>query len=277
MKVLITGASGHLAKTVARELGECDLVYLTTSKAQANSQTHFLWNPQRSEIDGRCVDGVTHVVHLAGKSIKSRWTEANKRAILSSRVDGARLIFEACKERGVELESFVSAGGVAVYGDGWLSGVCREWEAAAERFREIGARVVVMRLPVLIDKESSFVRTVKPAARLGLAVSFGSSAMKFPWAHTKDVARFVRHAIENQTNGSYPLIAAEPTQGELQKVLARNWAGLAVGLTVPAFLVKIAFGAKSEILLTEHRINLEVTQNTGFKFLLVDLSSALNE
>lgn len=277
MKILITGAGGHIAKILAEELDGCSLVFLTTRKNKADGKKFFYWNPERGEIDSHCVRGVSHVVHLAGKSINSRWTKANKSAIRSSRIDGARLIFETCKAESIQLESFISAGGLAVYGDGWLSEVCRDWEAAAYIFEELGARSVVMRLPVLINKNSSFVKTVKPAARLGMAVSFGRKDMRFPWAHTRDVARFVAFAIENKLQGAFPLIAAEPTQGELQKTMARKWAGFALALILPASIVKLIFGEKSEILLTEHDVNLSATLQSGFKFIFFDLSNALDE
>lgn len=277
MKVLITGAGGHLAKWVERELEGYNVVYLTTRKEKADGKRLFHWNPSNQEIDSRSLSGVQHVVHLAGKSINSRWTDTNKRAIRESRIRGAQLIFNTLKDSDQTISSFISAGGIAVYGDGWLSEVCRDWEDAARKFSELGARTVVMRLPVLIDKNSAFIKTVKPAARFGLAVSFGSKYMKFPWVHTRDVARFVKYAIESNTHGEFPLVAKEPTQGELQKVMARKWAGFHLGATVPSYLTQLIFGAKSEILLSEHDVITEDLLKTEFKFLLLDLNAALDE
>ena len=110
-----------------------------------------------------------------------------------------------------------------------------------------------------------------------MAVSFGRKDMRFPWAHTRDVARFVAFAIENKLHGAFPLIAAEPTQGELQKTMARKWAGFALCITLPASIVKLIFGEKSEILLTEHDVTVSATLQSGFKFIFFGLSNALDE
>ena len=133
MKILITGAGGHIAKILGKSDG-CSLVFLTTRKTKQMARNFSTGTLSVVRLTVAVFAGVSHVVHLAGKSINSRWTKANKCAIRST-TDGAKLIFEI-KAESIQ-ESFISAGGVAVYGDGWLSEVCRDWEAAAYIFEEL--------------------------------------------------------------------------------------------------------------------------------------------
>ena len=45
-------------------------------------------------MDAAALEGVDVVVHLAGESIGSRWSESKKAAIMESRRDGTRLVAE---------------------------------------------------------------------------------------------------------------------------------------------------------------------------------------
>lgn len=266
-----------LAKSVVKELGEqWDLVYLTTRKSKADGKTFFYWNTQTGEIDSRCVNGVKHILHLAGFSINKRWTKSNKRLILDSRVNGARLLFECCKTKSLDIESFITASGAAVYGEGFLAEVCKSWEAEADKFSTLGSRVVKLRLPVLISRESGFIKTVKMGARWGAAVSFGRNEQEFPWAHPKDVARFISCSIERKLHGAFDIVASIHRQDELQKEIANYFAGFSVGIRIPKWMVKMIFREKSSILLDEHKINIMHTQETGFKFLVLKVNQALD-
>ena len=53
------------------------------------------WDPQAGSLDLAALEGVDAVVHLAGESIASRWTEERKRRIRESRVKGTRLVAES--------------------------------------------------------------------------------------------------------------------------------------------------------------------------------------
>lgn len=276
-KILITGAGSMLAKSVAEELGgQWGLVYLTTRKSKADGKKFFYWNTQTGEINEHCMNGVVHILHLAGFSINSRWSEENKKLIRESRVAGARMLFKCCKSKGIKVDSFTTASGAAVYGEGFLADVCKSWEEEADRFSNMGARVVKLRLPVLISKNSGFINTVKMGARWGVAVSFGRREMEFPWAHPKDVARFISFAFKKKLEGAFDIVASIPTQEELQKEVVKHFAGFSVGVRIPAAMVRIIFGEKSSLLLDEQKLNVLLTRDIGFKFLIEDLNQALN-
>src|SRR4029450_4410704 len=100
------------------------------------------------------------VVHLAGRSIGAlRWTAKGKREIQQRRVAGPRLLAETRAGLASGPRVLVSSSGVHFYGDrgdellteasqpgqGFLAGVCRDWEAAGDPARAAGLRGVHVR------------------------------------------------------------------------------------------------------------------------------------
>ncbi|MFY7848541.1 MAG: NAD-dependent epimerase/dehydratase family protein, partial [Bacteroidia bacterium] len=81
-RILITGASGLIATTLAKRLTELgfECVFLSANKRRKGEQNYFYWNISTGELDERCLDGVDSIVHLAGAGISDKaWTTANKK------------------------------------------------------------------------------------------------------------------------------------------------------------------------------------------------------
>ena len=103
------------------------------------------WDPDSRTIDASVLSGSDAIVHLAGENIASgRWTPARKQRIHDSRVNGTKLIAETISRMDPPPQVLVSASAIGYYGDrgsevlseespsgrGFLSEVCRQWEAA---------------------------------------------------------------------------------------------------------------------------------------------------
>ena len=89
--VLITGANGMLARSLAKSLDSNYTVRFLTRKV--TRQNEFKWDIKLKYIDPEALKDVNHIIHLAGSSVaEKRWTLKRKRDIYSSRVDSAQLI-----------------------------------------------------------------------------------------------------------------------------------------------------------------------------------------
>ena len=85
MKVLITGATGSIGKSIVKQCLEQDIAvhFLTTSKDKIENSSFyqgFYWNPNKGEIDVACIKGVDAIINLAGSTIAQRWTDAKKKS-----------------------------------------------------------------------------------------------------------------------------------------------------------------------------------------------------
>ncbi len=296
MKVLLTGASGLLGKAIKKRLeDEGHSVNILVRKINTASKNDYLWDIQQNYIDEKAFDGIDSIVHLAGSSIFTRWTQENKAEIISSRVDSAALLKQYVAKAGLCLKSYVSASGINYYGsftsdkilsenDGiiqndFLSTVCDKWEQSADEFSEVSERVIKLRISPVFSKNGGSLEQLLKITNLNLASSLGSGNQWFPWIHINDLANLFVYAIENENiDGSYNAVADDiPTNKELMKKLARAKKKLFIPISVPSFLLKLALGEMSEMLLQGTRASNEKIKKEGFVFQFSSLDKAISD
>src|SRR5829696_8421786 len=95
MRVLVTGATGLIGKTLCRVLSDegCEIVVLSRRPESAQivpNARAFRWNPEVETPPVEAWEGVEAVIHLAGEPVASRWTDEQKRRIRDSRLKGTR-------------------------------------------------------------------------------------------------------------------------------------------------------------------------------------------
>lgn len=266
-KVLITGANGSLAKRVKENLLSkgYEVVTLTSSKKSADNKSVFFWDIFSKEIQKKALENCQHIVHLSGFGIINPWTESNKKLMYDSRITAAKLLYDKCKEFGVSPKTFVSASAMGFYGhsssqefketdspsNDWLSNMCVDWENAAEEFKNLGSRVVQMRISLLLAKDTGFLQPTALSMQLGLGVVFGKGSQPFEWIHIDDAAKFVEHAIENNhVSGPYNLASPQKfSQYEFMKHLRRKIAKYSLLIKLPKWVLSFLFGDRSTILI----------------------------
>ena len=163
-RVLVSGASGLIGSALLPAL-QTSGYEVTRLVRGAPSSRDVAWDPSRP-LAPQSVSGFDAVIHLAGESIVGRWTEAKKRRIRESRVQGTRNLAEALAAAPQRPRVLISASAIGYYGDrgeevlredsasgvDFLSEVCREWEAAAEPATKAGIRTVQMRFGVGLSR-----------------------------------------------------------------------------------------------------------------------------
>ena len=98
MKFLITGGTGNIGSFLIEEILSrgYSVNYLTRNQSKIKHSPNlngFFWDIDEQIIDQKCLDGITHIVHLSGESISKRWTKDRKKKILSSRLLTTKLLF----------------------------------------------------------------------------------------------------------------------------------------------------------------------------------------
>jgi len=236
--------------------------------------------------------GIDAVVHLAGESIaEGRWTSERKRRILESRQKGTHLLAEKIAGLAEPPSVMVSASAIGYYGDRgnellteesepgtmFLSGVCKEWEAAAQPAREAGVRVVHPRFGIVLSTEGGALGTTLPIFKLGGGGKIGSGRQYWSWVTLDDVVGAIVHAINMDTlSGPVNVVAPDPpTNAEYTRVLGRVL-GRPTFFAVPAPAIRIVLGGMADnLLLASARVEPAKLEETGYEYRHPELEGAL--
>lgn len=296
-RVLVAGGSGFIGRAlVSTLLARGDRVtVLTRGEAGVREGRHFQhWDPS-SPGNASFTETYDVLFNLAGEqAVGVRYTEATKQAILDSRVQSCAWLVRAIERAQDEKEKprvFVCASGTGFYGatldstpvdessppgSDFLAQVCVAWEAAAQRARPLGVRVVNARTaPVLSEKGGALDALLRPF-KLFVGGPVGTGKQGFPWIHLDDqLAALLRCADDESLVGPVNLCAPNTvSNAELSRIIA-ELLGRPGFMKAPAFALKALFGEGAEPLLGGQWPVPRVLQRAGFEFKYADVRSAL--
>lgn len=290
MKILVSGSTGLIGNTLVPYLTTGGHSVVRLVREAAAQGVH--WNPAEGEIDADKLEGFDAVVHLAGENIsEGRWSEAKKARIRDSRVDSTRLLAGALAKLKKKPRVLVCASAIGFYGDrgnrkldetaaageGFLCGVCREWEEAAEPARKAGIRVVHLRFGVVLAADGGALAKMLLPFKLGVGGVLGSGDQYMSWVTVDDAVGMVDFAIEKESlEGAVNAVAPNPvTNREYTKTLGAVLARPTL-IPVPAFGARLALGEMAdELLLASTRVLPAKLQQAGYSFRFAELEPAL--
>ena len=280
-RIIITGYSGSLARKTTELLKDnYEIIGLTSNKKRVNNKNIYYWNTSTDEIDERALENCKHIIHLSGYSILKSWTKKNKRLMHKSRVGAAHLLFNKCKKLNISPITFISASAIGIYGlnakgiksendktgDDWVARMASDWEESAQKFKQIGSRVIQMRISLLMNKETAFLKYTLLSMKLGLGIIIGSKEKKISWIHVNDAANFIKEVITNKNyKGAYNLATAKPiSQGIFIKKIKEKLFPYALIMRVPFYLLRLFLGERSKIINTDVSIDVNKLKEEGF-------------
>ncbi len=294
MKVFISGASGLIGSGLCAVLGAsghtvCRLV----RRREAAVGGNVYWNPANQELDPAPLADADAVVNLAGESIAGgRWTAKRKEAIRNSRVQGTRTIAAALARPNGLPKTLVNASAIGIYGSrgdelldeestpgsgDFLSGVCRDWEAATQPAAAAGCRVVMTRFGVVLSGDGGALAKMLLPFKLGVGGKIGSGRQYMSWVGLDDVIDALVACVTNPAlSGPVNVVAPHPvTNHEFTKTLGRVLHRPTI-LPMPAFAARLALGQMAdELLLSSQRVKPKRLEQAGYQFKYPTLEAAL--
>jgi len=272
-------AEGHTCIRLVRGDGSC-------------SPSEVRWDPNADSIPEQDrLEEADAVIHLAGRSIACRWTPANKAAIRDSRVCGTGLLAHTLAALDHPPPVLLSASASGYYGDtgdrtvdekgtngeGFLAGVCRDWESATVPAQQAGVRVVHLRLSPVLNSNGGMLEKLVPLFRARLGGRIGNGRQYMSWITLADVLGAVRLILETPSiRGPVNLAAPHSvTNAEFTRTLAHVLSRPAL-FPVPRFAAKLALGQMAkETALASSRIDPGVLRRHGYRFAHPKLGLAL--
>ena len=131
-------------------------------------------------------------------------------------------------------------------GNDWIAQLAYKWEQAAYEFKKLGTRVVCMRISLLINRQSGFLKAMALSQKLGLGILFGKNSNIIEWIHIKDAVKFIVFSIENETiKGPYNIATENKiTQKQFAITIKRYYPNYSVFITIPSALLSLIIGIK---------------------------------
>jgi uncharacterized protein (TIGR01777 family) len=294
--VLISGGTGFVGKHLtALLLKRGYSVSILTRKVQANQKDvfYYQWDVAQQTIDEKAVAKADYIVHLAGENIaEKRWTAKRKAAIIESREQSTVLLYSVIKKQNKKLEAFVSASAIGIYGavDGpeictedmppandFLGYTCQKWEDSLDFIENRNIRTVKIRTGLVLGKGDGFLSKLAPLFKYRLGAIIGSGKQYMPWIHIDDLCDMYAMALENnEMQGAYNAAVQDDTNNSIfSKTLACVYRYSIWLPAVPEFVIKLAMGEMSKIVLTGRRVSSQKIEAAGFRFQFKNLEGAL--
>ncbi len=244
------------------------------------------------------------VINLAGTNIgEHRWTTAQKKLLLQSRIETTGLIAKICATLGDKSPPLLNASAIGVYGlqetsanlpraltektdlnvkqyPDLISKIGHDWEQSTEIAKAHGVRVVNLRFGVVLGQNGGALSQMLTPFKLGLGGPIGSGNQAFSWVHINDVANAIDFILKNdQLRGPVNIVAPHCVQQKqfacaLGKALSRPTI-----MPMPGFAAKLLFGDElaTELLLNGQNIYPKVLIDAGFEFDYGSVEDALKD
>jgi len=297
MKVVIPGGSGQVGTLLARDfrrLGH-EVVVLSRRPPRKSLWRVVPWDGATVGAWAAEVDGADVVINLAGRSVNCRYTAANRRLILDSRVNSTRAVGEAIAQAGRPPRVWLQAGTATIYAHrydapndeatGQLGGsergvprawrfsttVAKAWEQALADARSPQTRRVILRSAMTMSPDHGGIFEVMlRLVQRGLGGQAGNGRQYLSWIHDHDFLAAIHWLVQHEEiSGPVNLAAPGPLpNAEFMHWFRRTW-GIGFGLPAPRpvlALGAIFLGTETELVLKSRRVVPGLLLKHGFKF-----------
>ena len=296
MRIVIPGGTGQVGSLLARTFQrEGHDVAVLSRAPRSRPWREVVWDGATVAGWAGEIDGCDVVINLAGRSVNCRYSEANRREILESRVASTRAVGEAIAQASRPPRLWLQASTATIYShrydapndeaSGILGGdeasapsswrfsieVARAWERALDEAATPLTRKVALRSAMTMSPDPGGIfDTLLGLVRRGLGGIAGDGRQFISWIHHADFVRAVRWLIDHdELDGVVNVCAPNPLPNrEFMRVL-REAAGVPVGL--PANRLMLEIGAlfmrtETELILKSRRVVPTRLLESGFEF-----------
>ena len=303
MKIAITGATGLVGSRLVEKLNAENQQIIVLTRNLERAQRIFpsltfpnlefvTYTPKESGTWQESLSGCDAVINLAGEPIAERWTAQQKQEILESRQLGTRKIVEAIAKSKVKPKVFISSSAIGYYGTSetvvfeetspsgsdFLAEVCQHWEAEADKVKELGLRLVILRTGIVLASGGGALAKMIGPFQMFAGGPIGTGKQWFSWIHRDDLVNLIVEAVTNdQMSGVYNATAPNPVRMKqfcqiLGEVMNRpSW------LPVPEFALDFLLGDGAIVVLEGQKVLPKKAQTLGFQFQYPELKPALTE
>ena len=292
--VVLAGGSGFLGSSLVEHFKKQDIATIVLTRNPSHDYD-VSWDGVSVGDWTASLNHAKAVINLSGRSVDCRYTAANRREIIESRINPVRAIGQALTLCSHPPKVWIQASSLAIYGDagericdenaphgdGFSVEVCKTWEKEFFNQSTPDTRKVALRIGFVLAAHDGALKRFASLTQwfLGGTVSHGKQYIS--WLHIVDLNNLVQWCIEHEEiEGIFNATAPHPVTNAiflrtLRKVLHRPWSP-----PTPAFAVRIGaylMGTEASLALTGRRCIPDRLMQSGFTFQFPQLDSALQD
>ena len=298
MKFLITGGTGNIGSFLIEEIlcRGYSVNYLTRNQSKIKHSPNlngFFWDIDEQIIDQKCLDGITHIVHLSGESISKRWTKDRKKKILSSRLLTTKLLFKSLKKHRSlsKVKHIVCASAIGIYESSYykifdeeskcepntfLQQVVKKWENEIQKFKNIGLNITIFRIGLVLSRRGGIIKTLKTPTKLNISAPIGNGNQYQSWINEFDLRNMIIESINKKWYGVYNAVSPNPVkQKKFIKLYANSLSKYTFPIHIPKVIIRLFFGEMSILIFNSQYVDASKITNLGFNFKFSKLEKAL--
>jgi hypothetical protein len=311
MNIAIAGGSGQIGTLLARDFAKNGHRVVVLSRTSGDGGAAGTWRVVR--WDGRTlgewareIDGADVVINIAGRSVDCRYTPANRKAIIDSRVESTRVLGQAIAQAARPPRVWLQSSTATLYAhrydqpnnestgiiggdepglpDSWRFSidVVRQWEHTAEDAVTPQTRKVLLRSAMTMSPDRGGVfDTLLRLVRFGLGGQSGDGRQYVSWIHGNDFIRAVHWLIEHEDlSGAVNLSSPNPIpNSRFMRELRQAW-GIGIGLPASNWMLEIGafvLRTETELILKSRRVIPGRLLGSGFRFDFPDWDAAARD
>jgi len=283
--ILIAGGTGFIGRLLT--------AYFLQSGFQVNVLTRSPKQPNELYWDGKALSGnwpdllekTDVLINLAGKSVNCRYTQANKKAILQSRLESSAVLQQAMENATQKPRLWLNASSATIYahsqnhlnteangiiGSDFSMDVVKYWENAFFSQSIAGVSKAALRISIVMGTGGGAFPEYRAITKRLLGGHQGNGEQWMSWIHYADLCRAFAHLIaQPNPQGVWNITAPQPIRNKaFMKVLRKN-TRTPFGLPAPAALLEVAaavLGTETELLLKSRYVYPERLLQSGFEF-----------
>jgi len=294
MRIFITGATGLIGYHITQKLLAMShsVTILTRNMSKAYQQFGELVEYCSSIEELTSLNGFDAVINLAGESIADkRWTKKQKEQLCQSRWQLTEKIAQLINQSDNPPTTFISGSAIGYYGnqgnsfiiesnppmDGFTYQLCQRWEHLAKQAESEKNRVCLLRTSVVLSNQGGALPKMLPAFRYGLGAVFGSGRQYMPWIHLDDMVEAIYFLLEHpEIKGPVNMCAPEAITNSVFSYALAKTLHHSCRFKVPSWLLSIAIGEMSSVLLDSQRALPVKLLQAHFQFTYPSIESALD-
>ena len=297
MKIVIPGGSGHLGRILCTALRRRshEVVVLSRRPSSVEGARVVGWDGRSLGAWADEIDGADVVINLAGRSVNCRYTRANLREMIDSRVLSTRVVGRAIERAGMPPRAWLQMSTATIYAhrfdapndeatgiiggeeadepDYWRFSIdiATGWERAQLDARTPRTRKVALRTAMVMDPAGggTFDLLLR-LTRLGMGGAVAGGRQYMSWIHDADFTRSVEFLIDQERlDGPVNLAAPAPLpQRDFMAALRAAWSA-PIGLPASGWMVELGaavLGTDAELILKSRRVVPGRLQEAGCPF-----------